>query len=64
MKKNELLKTLKHISDSYFQKKDYISSGQINRAIDVINDYDGELPKTNLGNDSLSEIDGKTNTKH
>lgn len=47
MEKYELLQTLKHISDSYFQKKDYISAGQINLAIDVVNDYDGVLPQAN-----------------
>jgi hypothetical protein len=40
MGKEELLQTLKHISDLYFQKKDYISAGQINRAMDVIEDCD------------------------
>lgn len=48
MKKDELLQTLKHISDSYFQKKDYISAGMINRAIDVVNDYDGVLPQADV----------------
>lgn len=41
MDKSVILKELKNISDVYFKKKDYISSGQINRAMDVIEDYDG-----------------------
>lgn len=45
MKKDELLKSMQIIADSYFQKKDFISAGQINRAIDVVNDYDGDLEK-------------------
>lgn len=48
MEKELLLKTLKHISDAYFDKKDYISAGQINRAIDVLNDYDGVLPQSDV----------------
>lgn len=38
-----ILLELKNISNVYFEKKDYISSGQINRAIDVIEDYFGEI---------------------
>ena len=48
MEKEALLQTLKHISDSYFQKKDYISAGMINRAMDVVNDYDGVLLQANV----------------
>lgn len=48
MEKDELLQTPKHISDSYFQKKDYISAGMINRAMDVVNDYDGVLPQADV----------------
>ena len=48
MEKQELLEALKHISDVYFQKKDYISAGQINLAMDVVNDYDGVLPQENV----------------
>lgn len=55
MSKEKLLQDLKHISDSYFKKHDYISSGQINRAMDVINDFDGELPKENTVNDLPTE---------
>jgi hypothetical protein len=36
MDKLVILKELKIISDVYFEKKDYISSGQINRAMDII----------------------------
>lgn len=39
----KILLELKSISDVYFNKKDYISSGQINRAMDVIEDYFGEI---------------------
>lgn len=46
MEKSTILAALKHISDVYFEKKDYISSSQINRAIDVIEDYNEEFPKT------------------
>jgi hypothetical protein len=42
--KEFLLQCLKQISQSYFDKKDYISAGQVNRAIDVVEDYDGVLP--------------------
>lgn len=42
MNKSAILKELKNISDVYFNKKDFISSSQINRAMDVIEDYDGE----------------------
>lgn len=41
----EVLKYLKKISDFYFEKKDYISSGQINRAIDIVEDYQHQKPK-------------------
>ncbi len=41
-KKPTILKELKKISDVYLNKKDYISYGQINRAIDVVEDYTGE----------------------
>lgn len=47
MNKEGLLKALKHISDVYFKKQDYISYGQINRAIDVVEDFDGLLPQDN-----------------
>lgn len=47
MKKEALLKRLKHISDVYLKKKDFISAGQINRAIDVVEDFDGEIPEQN-----------------
>jgi len=49
MEKNKLLEELKTISDSFFQKKDYINSGIINRAMDVINSFEGELPHPNRG---------------
>ena len=39
MEKEILLRELNHISKVYFNKKDYISSGQVNRAIDVVEDY-------------------------
>ena len=55
MEKQELLEALKHISDVYFQKKDYISAGQINRAMDVVNDYDGVLPQENVSDLPLAE---------
>jgi len=42
MEKSVILKELKNISDVYFNKKDFVSSGQINRAMDVIEDYDNE----------------------
>ena len=42
MDKSVILKELKNISDVYFEKKDYISSGQINRAMDIIEDFNGE----------------------
>lgn len=42
MEKSVILKELKKISDVYFKKKDYISSGQINRAMDIVEDYNGE----------------------
>ncbi len=47
MKKEKLLKALKHISDTYLNNKDYISAGQINRAIDIVEDFDGEIPEEN-----------------
>jgi hypothetical protein len=43
MTKTELIKTLKKISKHYFNEKDYTSSSQINRAIDVVQDYQGSL---------------------
>ena len=43
MGKSTILEELINISDVYFNKKDYISYGQINRAMDVIEDYFGEL---------------------
>lgn len=55
MEKQELLKALKHISDTYLKKKDYISAGQINRAIDVVEDFDGELPKEDISDSSNIE---------
>lgn len=56
MEKSVILKELKSISDVYFEKKDYISSGQINRAMDVIEDYFGELnySKKDGSNDSIN----------
>ncbi|MBK7362680.1 MAG: hypothetical protein IPJ01_10330 [Micavibrio sp.] len=48
MEKETLLQALKHISDVYLKKKDYISAGQINRAMDVVEDYDGVIPQTNV----------------
>lgn len=42
MKKDKLLKALKKISDVYFDKKDYISAGQVNRAMDVVEDMPEE----------------------
>lgn len=39
MKKKILIAELKRISKMYFEKKDYISAGQINRALDVVEDY-------------------------
>lgn len=50
MEKETLLQALKHISDVYFNKKDYISAGQINRAMDVVEDYDGVIPKSTITN--------------
>ena len=55
MEKNELLETLKHISDVYFQKKDYISAGQINKAMDVIEDCD--VVKNNI---VLPDVSGRS----
>ena len=48
MEKEKLLQELKKISDHYFDKKDYISAGQINLAMDVVSDYQysDELSKT------------------
>jgi len=43
MKKQTLINELEKISKSFFDKKDYISAGQINRAIDVIEDLPNEL---------------------
>lgn len=48
MEKQILLQELKKISDHYFNKKDYISAGQINLAMDVIEDYDGVLPQADV----------------
>lgn len=43
MEKSIILKELKKISDFYLNKKDYISAGQINRAMDVAEDYYSEI---------------------
>lgn len=57
MEKSVILEELKKISDVYFEKKDYISSGQINRAMDIIEDFNGE-PKEVVGekNENLNSI--------
>ena len=39
MTQDEILNELKKISDYYFNKENYISAGQINLAMDVIDDY-------------------------
>lgn len=41
-----VLESLKEVSDFYFHKKDYISAGQINRAIDIVGEYLTTLPST------------------
>ena len=48
MEKKILIQELKKISKAYFNKKDYISTGQINLAIDVIEDYDLPEPPKNI----------------
>ena len=48
MEKEILLQELKKISEHYFEKKDYISAGQINLAMDVVNDYDAVSPQENV----------------
>ena len=55
MDKEILIRDLRYISDTYFDKKDYISAGQINRAIDVIEDYYAtiEITINNMKGDSI-----------
>lgn len=55
MKKQHLIQELKKISKAYFDKKDYISAGQINLAIDVIEDYElPNIPKNITGSSEAS----------
>lgn len=55
MNKQELLDELKTISNGLFKKKDYISSGTINRAIDVIEEI--ELEPNNIYNMKTEELE-------
>ena len=48
MEKEILIRELNYISKVYFEKKDYISAGQINRAIDVVEDYFAVLPQADV----------------
>lgn len=57
MEKEQLIQTLKHISDSFFKKEEYISAGRINQAIDVINDCDVVLPQADVSGSLVDEGD-------
>lgn len=48
MEKEILLRELKYISDAYFNKKDYTNTRQINRAMDIVEDYYAVLPQANV----------------
>ena len=50
MKKEILMNELRRISDVYFDNENFICAGIINRAIDVIEDYDEAMSNTNLNN--------------
>ena len=56
MNKEELLSSLKSISNHYFNKKEYVKSGTINIAIDVIVDFDGQIPKSENETKLLAEF--------
>lgn len=64
MEKEILLQELKKISDVFFNKKDYLSAGQINRAIDVIIDNEIALISTTTNNKTVFIVQGENLLLH